>query len=338
MQPDMERPDALAGETGRVEGNSLPVGTAENGRDVRKAKSAVAALPLTDIAARINEAHDQANGSYQRTIEAAMEAGRLLIQAKDQIGHGGWLRWLKANTSVSERTAQNYMSVARDLPKSAVTADLTLDGALKLLAPPKADPKGQTAHRSAASPKSSKVEVLPPEPKPPGSSPNLLLPENLLDRIRGDIEAALRREIDVTDLVLGLLGCDPQDSVPPLQMPADPEAEVNHRPSPVAIGINTIDGTGNAGTADDTNELDVHYGPLTGREWIALSKCFDIHDLRCDPHDHKSGEPQYHLVFLRLVEYFNVPLARWADRIMAGNAMEPCLPREDDTDHAEGVE
>ena len=256
-----------------------------------------------------------------------MEAGRLLIQAKDQVGHGGWLPWLKANTSVSERTAQAYMKVARDLPKSAVTADLTLDEALKLLGAPKADPKRQAARRSAASPRSSKVEVLPPKPKPPGSSPNLLTEENLVDRIRGDIEAAMRRGIDITDLVLGLLGCDAQVSVPPLPMSADPEAEINHRPSAAADGINTITGTEDADTADDTDELDVHYGPLTGREWIALSKCVDMRD----PHDHKPGEPQYRPEFLRLVELFNVPIARWRDRMMAENAMEPCLPREDDT-------
>ena len=82
----------------------------------------------------------------------------------------------------------------------------------------------------------------------------------------------------------------------------------------------------------------MHYGPLTGREWIALSKRLYMHDPQCDPHDRRSGEPQYLPEFLQLVKVFQVPLARWADRIMAGNAMEPCLPREDDTDHAEGVE
>jgi hypothetical protein len=335
MQPDMERPDALAGETGRVEGNSLPVGPAGNGPDVRKAKSAVAALPLTDIAARINEAHDRALASAKSTIVAAMEAGRLLIQAKAEVGHGGWLSWLKANTSVSERTAQYYMKLADDPSKSAMIADLTLVGALKLLAPPKADPKRQTAHNcSSASPKTSKVEVLPPEPKPPGSSPNLLIEENLVDRIRGDIEAAMRRGINITDLVLGLLGCDVQVSVPPIRILADPEAEISHRPSGVADESNSITDTGDAETADDLDELDAHYGPLTGREWIALSKCVDMRD----PHDRRSGEPQYLPEFLRLVECFHVPITQWRDRILAGNAMEPCLPREDDIDHAEGVE
>ena len=85
-----------------------------------------------------------------------MEAGRLLIQAKDQVGHGGWLRWLKANTSVSERTAQYYMKLARDPSKSAIIADLTLDGALKLLGTPKADPEA-----------TDRTQIPPHRPNPP---------------------------------------------------------------------------------------------------------------------------------------------------------------------------
>src|SRR4051812_9107645 len=116
----------LAGAAGLVEGNSLPATTAENAPDALTAKStsfdSAASPSLVDIAARINEAHDRASASAQSAIEAAMEAGRLLIQAKDQVNHGGWLPWLEANTSVSERTAQAYMKLARDLHKSAVTA------------------------------------------------------------------------------------------------------------------------------------------------------------------------------------------------------------------------
>jgi hypothetical protein len=338
MRPDMEKPGAPEDAAGQVGGNSLPIGTAKNGPDAPETKStslgSAASSSLADIAARINEAHDQANGSYQRTIEAAMEAGRLLIQAKEQVGHGGWLQWLKVNTCVSERTAQYYMKVARDLPKSAIIADLTLNRALKLLGTPEVNPKRPAAPRSAASPKSAKVEVLPPEPKPPGSSSNLLRDDVLVDQIRSYIEVAERRGIDITNLVLGPPTLDPQTSVPPLRMPADSEPEISHHPSDVADGINTITDTEDADTADDPDELNVHYGPLTGREWIALSKCFDMHG----PHHRQPDEPQYRPEFLRLVEFFNVPVADWTDRIMAGNAMGTCLPREDDTDHAEGVE
>jgi hypothetical protein len=327
------------GETGRIEGKSPLVGTAENGPDAPETKSTAASPPLADIAARINKAHDRASASARSTIEAAMEAGSLLIQAKDQVGHGGWLPWLKANTSVNKRTAQGYMKLARELDKSAVSAHLTVDGALKMLSTPEDDPKQRSAHRSAASPKSSKVEVLPPKPKPPGSSSNLLTNENLVDRIRSDVEAAERRGIDIANLVLGLPALDPETSVAPLRISADPEAENNHRPSPVTDGVNMINGNDkDADTADDTNELDVHYGPLTGRQWIALSKCLYMHDPQGDPHDRRPGEPQYCPEFLQLVKVFNVPFARWMDRIMVGNAMEPCFSQEDDTDHAEGVE
>src|SRR3954454_10501435 len=106
MRPDVEKPSALAAATEAVEGQPLPVGTAENGPDTRKAKSAAASPPLADIAARINEAHERASASAQSAMEAAVEVGHLLIQAKAQVGHGGWLPWLEANTSVSERTAQ----------------------------------------------------------------------------------------------------------------------------------------------------------------------------------------------------------------------------------------
>ena len=122
---------ARASATDPVEGQPLPVGTAENGPDTPQAKSAATSPPLADIAARINEAYDRvseardrANAFAQSAIEAAVEAGRLLIEAKDQVGHGGWLPWLKANTSVSERTAQYYMKLADDPSKSAMIADL----------------------------------------------------------------------------------------------------------------------------------------------------------------------------------------------------------------------
>jgi hypothetical protein len=262
-----------------------------------------------------------------------------------QIDHGDWLSWLKANTSVSKRTAQVYMKLARELPKSAVTADLTLDGAMKLLSAPEDDsksaPKGDrkrpAGHKSAASPKAVDGEVLPPEPV----SPNLLTNENLVDRVMYYTEAALQRKLDLTNLCYllpGLPALDEQTSVPPpFERPTDPEAAIDQSSSAAPDGINTINGIREAGPADDTDELDVPYGPLTGREWMALSEWVEIHDPQRGPEEHKLGDPQYRPEFLRLVEFFHVPFARWWNRIRAENALEPCLPREDDTDSAEDV-
>ena len=43
-----------------------------------------------------------------------MAAGDLLIEAKTQIPHGGWLPWLKANVEISDRTARVYMQSAKN--------------------------------------------------------------------------------------------------------------------------------------------------------------------------------------------------------------------------------
>src|SRR5262249_47087856 len=91
----------------------------------------------------------------------AIEAGELLLVAKDRIPHGEFLGWLEANCGVSERCAQNYMKCAKGKPailaeieklKSARHADLgtpsvdlTIGRALQVVKgksnKPKASPK-----------------------------------------------------------------------------------------------------------------------------------------------------------------------------------------------------
>lgn len=72
-------------------------------------------------------------------MKHACEAGERLIQAKAMLPHGQWLPWLEANCEVSERSAQAYMRVARELPKlegskAQRVADLPLREAVRLLA------------------------------------------------------------------------------------------------------------------------------------------------------------------------------------------------------------
>jgi Protein of unknown function (DUF3102) len=85
---------------------------------------------LTDLAARINAAHDAAAAAIKSSVTHAIQAGDLLIEAKEQLGHGEWLPWLKANFAFSDRTARLYMQVARRREeveaKLATVADLTL--------------------------------------------------------------------------------------------------------------------------------------------------------------------------------------------------------------------
>jgi hypothetical protein len=96
---------------------------------------------LADLAARIRSEHEASHAAMQRGCEHAINAGRLLMEAKAQIPHGGWLPWLEEHCQVSERMAQVYMRLAKHEPELAANpqrvADLTVRGAVELLAPPR---------------------------------------------------------------------------------------------------------------------------------------------------------------------------------------------------------
>ena len=59
--------------------------------------------------------------------------GLRLIEAKEMLSHGEWLPWLEAQAQFSEKTAQNYMRVAREFPNPQLVADLGVRKALALL-------------------------------------------------------------------------------------------------------------------------------------------------------------------------------------------------------------
>jgi N6-adenosine-specific RNA methylase IME4 len=95
---------------------------------------------LADLAARIRAEHEATTIAMQRGLEHAIRAGDLLLEAKAQLKHGQWLPWLTEHCSMSERTAQLYMRVAERRSeleaKAQGLADLTLEGAARLLAKP----------------------------------------------------------------------------------------------------------------------------------------------------------------------------------------------------------
>jgi hypothetical protein len=74
-------------------------------------------------------------------VSYAVEAGKLLMEAKKLVGHGNWESWVRECCGLSERTAQGYMRLARlDPAKAQRVADLSLREALKALAEPKGSP------------------------------------------------------------------------------------------------------------------------------------------------------------------------------------------------------
>jgi hypothetical protein len=77
---------------------------------------------LADLAARIRFEHDGAGAAMRRSVQHAMTAGELLLEARAQLQHGQWLPWLKGNCAISDRTARLYMTLARG--RSAIETEI----------------------------------------------------------------------------------------------------------------------------------------------------------------------------------------------------------------------
>jgi hypothetical protein len=95
---------------------------------------------LADLAARIRAEHDAAGGALKRSLQHAIAAGELLLEAKDQLKHGQWLPWLES-CGISERTAQRYIRLVHNRKaietKSDKMSDLSVSGALAMITAPR---------------------------------------------------------------------------------------------------------------------------------------------------------------------------------------------------------
>jgi Protein of unknown function (DUF3102) len=69
------------------------------------------ARPLKVLIPMIQSELQQGNTAGQEHYRIA---GEMLIEAKEQVGRGGWGRWLAKNFDLTDRTAQNYMRWARE--------------------------------------------------------------------------------------------------------------------------------------------------------------------------------------------------------------------------------
>jgi hypothetical protein len=95
---------------------------------------------ITDLGARINEAHRLAIQYAGKAIEHAIACGQMLLEAKAKVPHGKWLPWLRENITFGERSAQGYMRIAQKVPhqiRNGVADFTSLRGALAALATPR---------------------------------------------------------------------------------------------------------------------------------------------------------------------------------------------------------
>lgn len=72
----------------------------------------------------------------QTAGDAILGIGQRLIEAKAMLPHGEWLPWLNEQVEFSERTARNFMRLAREWTNRQALADLGAAKALTLLALP----------------------------------------------------------------------------------------------------------------------------------------------------------------------------------------------------------
>jgi hypothetical protein len=119
---------------------------------------------LSDLAQAIDREHQAAIGAARSAVEHAITCGQLLLQAKAEVGHGGWLPWLEANTTVSARQSQRYMRLSRAAAdgKCDATSFLTIEGALAAIAAPRDEPE------SAGPPVPVDEYLAKPRPLEPG--------------------------------------------------------------------------------------------------------------------------------------------------------------------------
>jgi len=61
----------------------------------------------------VNQAHKQARANASDAIEHAVRCGELLLEAKRQVAHGQWKKWIELNCEFAYETAKRYMKAAR---------------------------------------------------------------------------------------------------------------------------------------------------------------------------------------------------------------------------------
>ncbi len=96
---------------------------------------------LVDLAQRINQEHLAADSAGSAFLAHARTAGELLLQVKEQLPHGDFTPWVRANFQGRARTARAYMQISRRWPeieaKRQRAATLSAREAIKLLSPVK---------------------------------------------------------------------------------------------------------------------------------------------------------------------------------------------------------
>lgn len=102
---------------------------------------------------------ERINAQMMRVGDGLLEVGRCLNEAKERelIPHGKWQTWVREQTGMDERTAQNWMRAAREIPADSPIARLGKTKIIALLSLPA--PEREEAAREMDAQSASTREV-----------------------------------------------------------------------------------------------------------------------------------------------------------------------------------
>jgi hypothetical protein len=114
-----------------------------------------ATADLDALAKEVREHLQAAANDFRAGAERVTAAGDALICAKDQVKHGGWLKWLKT-CDLSEDKAERYMRLARNRAQldSADLRNLSVDALLKRIKESESTAPSNTPARTTSEPTS----------------------------------------------------------------------------------------------------------------------------------------------------------------------------------------
>lgn len=101
--------------------------------DISKYAETVKPAPQAETVRDIEAVTGEIIHLKQELARNIVDIGLRLIEAKGMLSHGEWLPWLDERVHFSEKSAQNYMRVAREFPNPQLVADLGVRKALALL-------------------------------------------------------------------------------------------------------------------------------------------------------------------------------------------------------------
>ena len=78
---------------------------------------------LKTLAEKANRAHSQAQRAERQAVEHAVEAGRLLLKVKEEVGHGNFIKWIEENFEGTPRHARRYMRLAKAADQNRIDPD-----------------------------------------------------------------------------------------------------------------------------------------------------------------------------------------------------------------------